>query len=109
MSVHKPDVIGHYTNDIVYRRLAPGILEELKRRNPKSIKGYREAKHHQWLTEDVGHPALAQHLYAVIGLMRLSDSWDTFMDFLDRAYPKRDATLRLPIEAASPTASVQLS
>jgi hypothetical protein len=30
--------------------------------------------------------ALAQHLYAVIGLMWISDSWDLFKRMLDRAY-----------------------
>ena len=28
--VKRPSVIGHYTNDIVYARLAPGVLDELK-------------------------------------------------------------------------------
>jgi hypothetical protein len=31
---NRPQVVGHYTNDIVYDRLAPEILEELKRLNP---------------------------------------------------------------------------
>ena len=97
MAVNRPQVVAQYTNDIVYERLTDGIMEELKKRNPRTKNGYRPAKHHQWLTEDVGHPALAQHLYAVIGLMRLSPDWETFMDFLDRAYPKRDTTLRFPI------------
>jgi hypothetical protein len=73
-------------------------MDELHRRNPRTPKGHRPAKHHQWLTEDVGHPALAQHLYAVIGLMRLSPDWKTFMDFLDRAYPKRDKTIPFPLD-----------
>ena len=30
----RPAVIGHYTNDIVYARLAPGLLDELKHKNP---------------------------------------------------------------------------
>ncbi|WP_442886434.1 P63C domain-containing protein [Candidatus Binatus sp.] len=40
--------------------------KELEVRNPIES-GRRKAKHHQWLTEDIGRPALAQHLYAVIG------------------------------------------
>lgn len=35
----RPSVIGHYTNDIVYSRLAPGVLDELKRRNPTLPEG----------------------------------------------------------------------
>ena len=99
MAVNRPQVVAHYTNDIVYERLTDGIMEELEKRNPRTKNGYRPAKHHQWLTEDVGHPALAQHLYAVIGLMRLSPDWETFMDFMDRAYPKRDTTLKFPMSA----------
>ncbi len=86
----RPPIAGKYVIDIVYKRLGPGILEELEKLNPKTAKGYRPAKHHQWLTEDVGHPALAQHLYAVIGLMRISNTWIEFMRMLERAYPKRD-------------------
>ena len=30
LSIKRPRMIGHYTNDIVYARLAPGILTKLK-------------------------------------------------------------------------------
>lgn len=96
MSVNRPQVVANYTNDIVYERLAPGILKELEVRNPIIEKGKRRVKHHQWLTEDVGHPALAQHLHAVIALMRVSHSWKQFQDMLTQAFPKRGNTLPLP-------------
>jgi hypothetical protein len=86
-----PSYVGKIVKDIVYARRGPGILEELEKRNPViSEKKRRLAKHTQWLTEDVGHPALAQHLYAVIGLMRMCDDWGIFMAFLNRAYPRSD-------------------
>ncbi len=88
MKVNRPQVVAKYTNDIVYKRLTPGLLDELERKNPKDDQGKRKVKHQQWLTEDVGHPALAQHLYATIGLMRINDTWESFMNMLDRAYPK---------------------
>jgi len=97
MSVNRPSVVGKYTNDIVYERLAPGILEELKQRNPKDEKGQRKSRFHQWLTEDVGHPALAQHLHAVIGFMRASSGWDQFYRLLQRAFPKKGQTIELPL------------
>lgn len=95
----RPGIVAHYTNDIVYARLAPGLLKELEERNPKDERGGRKAKHHQWLTEDVGHPALAQHLYAVIGLMRIAEDgdWDGFMRMLDRAYKKQGESLQLAL------------
>ncbi|MFH1600302.1 MAG: P63C domain-containing protein [Pseudomonadota bacterium] len=96
--VKRPGVVGKYTNNIVYERLAPGILEELEKRNPKDEKGNRKGKHHQLLTEEVGHPALAQHLYAVIGAMRAHADWDEFLRFLNRAYPKKNSNLELDLE-----------
>lgn len=96
MKTNRPQVVAKYTKDIVYARLAPGILEELESKNPIQ-NGKRRAKHHQWLTEDVGHPALAQHLYAVIGLMRIANSWEEFKRMLDRAYPKRGDTLQMEL------------
>ena len=98
MSVNRPSVVGKYTNDIVYERLAPGILQELQARNPKDEKGQRKSRHHQWFTDDVGHPALAQHLHAVIGLMRASASWDHFKRLLQRAFPRKGQTLELPLD-----------
>ena len=56
-----------------------------------------EAKHHQWLTDDVGYPALAQHLHAVITLMRVARSWAQFKQMLDVAHPRRGDTLQLPL------------
>ena len=97
MSVNRPSVVGKYTNDLVYERLAPGILEELQERNPKDEKGQRLAKHHQWLTEDVGHPALAQHLHAVIGFMRASSTWESFYRMMQRAFPKKGHTIEMAL------------
>lgn len=97
MSVNRPGVVGKYTNDLVYERLAPGILEELQRINPKNDRGRRKAAHHQWLTEDIGHPALAQHVYALIGFMRASESWDNFYRMVQRAFPKKNTQMLLAI------------
>ncbi len=94
MKVSRPQIVAHYTKDLVYTRLAPGILKELETRNPMDKRGYRKSRHHQWLTEEVGHPALAQHLYAVIGLMRIADTWKEFIGMINKAYPKRGDNLQ---------------
>jgi len=91
----KPGIVGKYTMDIVYSRLAPGLAEELKSRNPKDEKGNRKAKHHQWLSADVGHPALSEHIHAVTGLMRANEDWDGFVRQLDRAFPVKSAQLNV--------------
>ncbi len=88
--VKKPSVIGHYTNDFVYDRLAPGVLQELRRLNPKTPTGYRRHKLFQWFTPDLGHPKLKEHLAAVIALMRASPNWNSFKRSLSRALPKKD-------------------
>ena len=98
ISLNRPSVVGHYTNDLVYARLAPKVLDELRKRNPPDEKGRRKVKHHQWLTEDVGHPALAQHLHAVIGLMRAAANWPQFHRMLERAFPKPGETPMLPFK-----------
>jgi hypothetical protein len=100
MKVNRPQVVAKYTTDLVYERLAPNILAELETRNPRNSRGNRDAKHHQWLTEDVGHPALAQHLYGLIGFMRAADSWSQFYNLVQRAYPKKGETLLLPLAEA---------
>lgn len=97
MRVNRPQCVAAYTRDLVYARLAPGILAELENRNPIIGRGYRVANHHQFLTEDVGHPALAQHLHALLGLMRASDSWPQMMKLVNRAFPKRGDSLELEL------------
>lgn len=96
-TLKRPGVVGRYTNDIVYDRLAPNLVDELKKKNPRNEKGQAKTKDHQWLTPDVGHPALSQHLHAVIGLMRASTSWDGFKRILNRAFPKKNQQLEFDL------------
>lgn len=91
----RPGVVGKYINNLVYERLAPGLLRELEAKNPKTATGYRKAKHHQWLSDDIGHPALAAHLHSVIAFMRASSNWQQLIDLMDRAFPKKGDTLPL--------------
>jgi len=97
MAKNRPQCVANYTKDLIYARLAPGILEELEDRNPVQDNGRRKGKHFQLLTEDIGHPALAQHMHATIGLMRAADTWGDFMRMMDRSFPKRGDTLQLPL------------
>ncbi len=86
-----PRYFGTLTNDVVYARLAPGVLEELHRLTPRDSKGRLKTHLHRRLTEDVGHPRLLTHLGAVIALMKVADDcdWDGFMRLLDRHYPRQ--------------------
>lgn len=94
----KPGVVGRYINDLIYERLAPGLLKELEERNPKNSAGNRTAKHHQWLTDDTGHPALTAHLHATMGFMRASETWDQLKSLMDRAFPKKGDTMPLKFD-----------
>ena len=49
-TVNRPSYFGHLTNDIIYRRLAPGVLEELKRTTPKAPSGRHKQQLHRRLT-----------------------------------------------------------
>ena len=101
MKVNRPQVVGHYTNDIVWDRLAPGVREELERLNPKTYAGRRRSKHQQYLTDDIGHPALQKHLNGVIVLMKSvvrRNGWDEFKRRLQRVFPKINTNLELPYD-----------
>ena len=96
-------MIGSYTNEIVYERLAPGVMDELRHLNPVlPDKSYRQHKHHQWLTRDIGHRELERHLSAVIALMRAASSWNVFRRMLDSALPKLNETIPLQLDEPEP-------
>jgi hypothetical protein len=80
--------MAHYTNDIVYSRLAPGVLTELQQLNPTDGRGRRKHKHFRHLTEDFGHPKLKEHLDSVVLLMSAAISWEEFKRLLDRVKPR---------------------
>lgn len=89
----RPGYFGHLTNDIVYSRLGPAILDELQKKNPKTESGHRRARHHQWLTTEIGHPKLREHLAVVTALMKISSTYKEFIDRLDRVAPRFNETL----------------
>jgi hypothetical protein len=90
-SVRRPSVIGHYTNNIIYKRLAPGVLTELRKKNPV-VDGRRKHTHFQWLTGEIGHPKLRSHIDGVLALMRVSDTWEEFTKLVKKAYPIIETT-----------------
>jgi hypothetical protein len=95
-SVRRPQYFGTLTNDIVYKRLAPGVLAELKKVIPKSESGRRKGTLSQGLTRNVGYPKLREHLGAAIAFMKLSRDYFDFIDKLDQHYPRFGEQYRLP-------------
>lgn len=94
-SVKRPKLVGQLTNDLIYSRLAPGVLDELKRRTPRNDHGRAKVHYHRWLTEDLGVPRLQEHLSAVIALMKASQDWRTFTRLINRALPKWEGNYEL--------------
>lgn len=94
----KPGVVGKYINNLVYDRLGPEILAELRKLNPKQEDGTRKHKHHQFLTDDIGNPALRQHLQTLVAFAKgTGHHWGNFLRLVERAFPKGGQTrLELP-------------
>lgn len=91
----RPGVIGTWTKDLIYKRMAPGLLTELERRNPKNDKGYREFKHFQLLTDDIGEPRLREFFGGLLALARANTSWRKYYEMCNRAYPRFGDNLSL--------------
>lgn len=84
-----PSYFGHLTNNLVYRRIAPGLLKKLKER--RSERGSPSNKLHSWLSEDIGFRAVLVHLGTVVGLMKLNTDYKTFerqLDQIAQIYPE---------------------
>lgn len=96
-TVKRPQYFGHLTNDIVYRRLAPNVLEELKKATPKREDG--RLKHHLFrrLTPEIGHPKLREHLASVVTIMKLSNDYNDFEQKLDQIHPRYGETIPLAL------------
>lgn len=85
----KTSYVGKLTNEVVYKRLPNGVLEELKERNPVIPERKRRAyTHTQFLSEDIGQQDLRKHLDQTTVLMKASRSWQEFIRLLDRVSPK---------------------
>lgn len=100
MKKNRYSVVAHYTRDLVYERIAMGLLEELEKKSPQDEAGNRKNKLHQYLTEDIGDPMLAQHLHSLIMFQRLALAngygWKKFVRMVDKVLPKRGSNLELP-------------
>jgi hypothetical protein len=108
MKKNRYSVVAYYTRDLVYERIAPRLLEELENKTPKNDSGNRPNKLHQWLTDDIGNPMLAQHLHSLIMFQRLALSngfgWNRYIKMVDQVMPKRGTSLELPFPDEVPSA-----
>lgn len=93
----KPGVVAHWTKDIVYDRLTPGLLKELERLSKDEETGQRKGKLFQWLSKQYGYIKLTEHLSNVTFLMKASPNWTTFYRLLQRSAPKQGNNFELAL------------
>lgn len=100
MTKNRYSAVAHYTRDLVYERMAPGLLKELESKAPMGANGARDSKLHQWLSSEVGDPMLASHLQSILTLQRLAIAngwgWIRFMGMVNQVMKKKGDSLDLP-------------
>lgn len=110
----RPQFFGKITNEVVYARLAPNLIPQLKK---IASKVERKAKMHQALTQDIGHPKLREHLASIVAIQKLSNSPKEFLENVNKVHPRYGQTLPLFEDlveagsaiAASPIVPLRLS
>jgi hypothetical protein len=80
-----PQYFGHLTNDLIWKRIAPGLLRALKER--RNERGSASNKLHSWTSEELGKPELLLHMGTVVGLMKINTDYDNFHEQLDKIAP----------------------
>jgi hypothetical protein len=93
--------VGKLTNKLIYEKLPPGVLDELKRRNPTDpITKRRRRKHHQFLTDNIGNPHLQNQITAVTILLRATPAgnWRFFESLFNEAFPPPQGDLFAQLE-----------
>lgn len=95
-STKRTAYIGKLTNKLIYDKLPPGVLPQLKRRNP--VVGpakRRKHKHFQFLTDTVGNVHLEKQIAAVTTLLRATPdgNWQLFETLFNHAYPPAQGDL----------------
>jgi len=100
MSVKRPQYVGKLTNKLVYEKLPPHVLDELRELNPvKNEKTWRrEAAHFQHLSPDIGQPDLHAHLLQLIAVMRVSSNWSIFKRNFAKAFPDPNEQIELELD-----------
>lgn len=92
----RPGFFGHITNEVVYSRLAPDLLPELKK---AASKAERKTKLHRWLTQDIGHPKLREHLSSIVSILKLSRTPKDFIHNVNIVHPRYGETKQMDFES----------
>lgn len=91
-SIKMPRFFSKFIRKYIYFPLAHSkgaLLHELDEKNPVVYQnGGRRFKFHQFLTKEIGLPALRQHMWQVIGIGRISGSKEQFRKNFFKAFPE---------------------
>ena len=94
-----PRFFGKFIRKYVYAPLAGSngaVLAQLDIKNPVVYKGgRRKYKMHQFLTEELGIPAIRQHIWQTIGIGNSSRTREAFDRGFRRAFPQVGDTMEL--------------
>jgi P63C domain-containing protein len=96
-SAKRTPYVGKLINKYIYEKLPPGVLTELRSKNPISKNGYRKHKHFQFLTADTGNPHLDRQITAVTTILKISDTRNDFERHFEKAFPPRHIQHKLPL------------
>lgn len=100
-STARTSYVGKLTNKLIYEQLPPGVLVELRRKNPVDpVTKRRKRKHFQFLTDDVGNPHVDKQITAVTTLLRATPTgqWKFFESLFNLAFPPAQPDLFLAEE-----------
>ena len=96
--VNRPQYFGVLTNDIIYKRLDPGVLAELEKIAHRTEYGLHNDKLFQRLTSNEGYLKLRDLFSSVVTIMALSRDWHDFMGKLDQRHPRYGNQIHLPLD-----------
>jgi hypothetical protein len=88
--------VGKLTNKLIYEKLPPGVLPQLRRKNPVlAATNRRKHKHFQFLTEEIGDVHLENQIRAVTTLLRATPDgrWQFFETLFNHAFPPAQGDL----------------
>lgn len=95
----RPGIIGKWTNELIYKQLPKGVLDELKKSTPKSDAGNYTSRFFQSLTPNIGHPALTAQIYKVIGIMIASKSWEQFQHIFNSSVDRSKGQIEIDFDS----------
>ena len=96
MRKNRRQIVGHYMNDLVWDRFAPGLRQAFVLRIPRRPDGNHAVLMHQALTEEVGIVELQHHIALLLLIMGKQSEWVRFMFVANQALPKSGRDLTPP-------------